>query len=51
MYEKSFLQEAQSTINTQLERPAVGKISSKEDDMVFMCIDIDFYIDKPPSKE
>ena len=45
MLEKSFLQEAQSTINTQLERPSVGKINSKEDEMTFMCIDIDFYID------
>ena len=50
MLEKSFLQEAQSTINTQLERPQVGKINSKEDEMIFMCIDIDFYIDKPPRK-
>jgi hypothetical protein len=50
MNEKSFLQEAQSTINKQLERPQVGIINSKDEEMVFMCIDIDFYIDKPPSK-
>lgn len=50
MLEKGFLQEAQSTINTQMERPAVGKIEPREEDQVFMCIDIDFYIDRPPSK-
>ena len=47
---KSFLQEAHSTINTQLERPPVNPISPNEDDLQFLCIDIDTYADKPPSK-
>jgi hypothetical protein len=50
MLEKGFLQEAQSTINTQMERPPVGQIDCKNEDLVFMCIDIDFYIDRPPRK-
>jgi hypothetical protein len=33
MYSKSFLQQAQSTINTRLERPPVDPISPKEDDI------------------
>ena len=47
---KDFLKEAQSTINTQLERPPVDPISPNEDDLRFLCIDIDTYADKPPSK-
>lgn len=48
MYSKSFLQQAQTTINTKLERPPVDPISPKEDDISFMCIDVDYYTDKPP---
>ncbi|TNV85758.1 hypothetical protein FGO68_gene3113 [Halteria grandinella] len=47
MHEKKFLQEAQNTINTQLERPSVLEI---KDEFLFMAIDIDFFIDKPPGK-
>lgn len=50
MYDKKFLQVAQSTINTQLERPPVAKWDPKTTDFVFMCIDIDFYIEKAASK-
>jgi len=48
MYSKSFLQQAQSTINTKLERPPVEAISPKEDKISFMCLDIDYYADRPP---
>lgn len=48
MYSKDFLQEAQSTINTVLERPPVDPINPKTDTLTFMCTDIDTYADKPP---
>lgn len=48
MLSKDFLQEAQSTINTVLERPPVDPVNPREDTLRFMCTDIDTYADKPP---
>ncbi|CDW75907.1 dna polymerase delta catalytic subunit [Stylonychia lemnae] len=48
MYEKTFLREASTTINTQLDRPPRGNINPESEDFLFMCLDVDFYIEKPP---
>ena len=48
MYSKHFLQEASSSINKRLERPAVDPISPTTDDIRVMCIDLEYYQDKPP---
>lgn len=47
MNSKHFLQEASSSINKRLERPPVDPISPTQDDIRFMCIDLDTYQDKP----
>lgn len=49
MYDKTFLQEASHTINTLFLRAPVDPIDSENEDFTFMCIDVDHYIDKPPS--
>ena len=45
MLTKHFLKEAESSINTVLERPPIFAINPKEDNLRFMCIDVDTYAD------
>jgi len=45
---RHYLEEAQNTVNTMLERPTLEPINPKEDTIRFMCIDIDTYADKLP---
>jgi len=47
MFDKEFLQEAQNSINLYPERPELRPLDPRQDDFVFFCIDVDFYIDNP----